>query len=191
MTTRSFRISSGSTMTCQDCPACRTSITNRPSMMSGRCPAACSSMRRRSTSLNPRSSIRFRRWALISSSHVHQGGQCRVARIPPFVFHVRFSAATFALSRGRARAASLPSPHRPSAATRCSAAGLVVTPESLRRITRCLSRSGEQVSGKCRAPDETALSSHDHPRAETVGESLAAGLPQIPTSQEAQQLRAA
>jgi hypothetical protein len=35
------------------------------------------------TSLNPRSSIGFRRWALNSSSHVHQAGQCCVARVPP------------------------------------------------------------------------------------------------------------
>lgn len=50
-------------------------------------------MLRKSTSLNPRSSVRFSRWALNSSSHAHQAGHWCVSRIPPNVYDVHVTSA--------------------------------------------------------------------------------------------------
>ena len=51
---------------------------------------ACSSMRRKSTSLKSRSSIRFKRCALSSSSQVHQSGHSGFDRDPPILEFVLY-----------------------------------------------------------------------------------------------------
>ncbi len=93
MTTRSRRTSSGSTITSHGAPPCLASMMNRPAGISVRWPIACSNIRRRSTSLNARSSIRLRRCALNSSSHDHQVGHSPVPKMSPIstrssCFHV-------------------------------------------------------------------------------------------------------
>jgi len=79
-TTKSRISSSGSTMTSHGCLACQVSMTHRPSTTSMRSPVAYSSIRRRSTSVKSRSTIRFRRWALRPRSHSHQEGHSRGGR---------------------------------------------------------------------------------------------------------------
>ena len=59
ITTRSCASASGSTMTSHGARRCRVSTTQRPGTMSGRMPFATESMRRTSSSLKLRSSIRL------------------------------------------------------------------------------------------------------------------------------------
>ena len=81
MTTRSRASSSGSTMTSQARRRCRVVATHRPGTMSRRRDVVTFSIRRRSTSVKPRSTIRFSRWELNSSSHSHQSGHSRFVRV--------------------------------------------------------------------------------------------------------------
>ena len=91
-TTWSLPRTSGSMMISQAARLCRASTTHRPSTMSCRNPVACSSIRRKSTSVNRRSVIRFRRCGLNSSSHSHHSGHVFFlrARVPPNVHHSGF-----------------------------------------------------------------------------------------------------